>query len=540
MLGGNESYIYGISNFTINTSPITFKVSKYVDAIDDLQVKIGSTVVATRTNVSGSSAGDTTGSITFNSTELNNIYKAMPKVTKATFTFALTTKIGGTVIGSQSTTAIGTLPDTIKPAITKVNLIEAVSGLATKFGGFVKNKSQLNYSYTKTIPTGTTITSYQLTIDGSNYIGESGTTGTIKTSGTINYSAYCIDSRGRRSNTFSGTINVLDYFNPQLTTFNVIRCNAQGIENNEGAYAKYTIDAAISSVNNKNDKSIVIDYKKQKDSTWTTWKTYTGGYTLKETSAVLGISTDDAYHFRVRLTDYFNINNPSNKIIPLSSAFTIMDLLEDGTGVAFGKVASESDTFDVGFKKTFLSDDTYLGGQDNNDAEKNLFFTNTGNGLNKHNVKLYGGNGNSITSIGMWDVIKDLPIFQYFDGDDYRLKFGDNIILKWGSYDIESVLAKVFSSATGRYRTKTGLLLQWGSVSITPVANTPTSVNVTFPIDYDVTPNIQVSAVSGVPYTNVLGYSHLNDSATGTTLTVARTNTTATVLRWFAIGFKEI
>lgn len=536
MVLSNGSTIYGISNFTIGSTAISYKVDKYVEATDNLTVKIGSTTIATRNNVSGTNTGEFTRSITFSAAELSKIYNAMPKATKATFTFTITSYIDGANIGSTSATATGTLPSTLKPNLTAISLTEAVSGIASKFGGFVKNKSKLNYAYSITNAAGATTSSYNLTIDGATYTASKGATNILKNNGTLSYSAYVVDSRGRKSNTLTGTITVLDYANPQISEFKVIRCNAQGVEDNTGAYAKYTVNASISSVNNKNDKSIVIDFKKQNDSTWTVWKNYTAGYTLNETSAVKAISTEDAYHFRVTVKDYFT---DANKIQALSSSFTLMDILADGTGLALGKVATESNTLDIGFTRTNLSRVSYVGGQEDPN-EKNMYFPNPAESQYPHNSKVYGGNATSPVAIGMYDSNKALPIFQYFDGEDYRLKFGDDIILRWGNYDIEAILTKTFASLTGRIHYKEGLLIQWGTVSIAGGTGEPTSQEITFPISYDTIPFVVESLVSTVPGTTVLGSGHGSDSTTGTTIYVNRINAANTSIRWLAIGFKEV
>ena len=536
MLESNESVINGISNFTIGSGSVSYKVEKYTDCTDNLTVKVGSVTVATRSNVTGTSIGDLTRTITFSSSELTAIYNAMPKVSKATFLFTLTSYVDGANIGSTSATAIGTLPSSMKPTLSSVSLTESVSGIATKFGGFVKNKSKLNYAYTYTLATGSTISSYNLTIDGSTYTSSKGTTNTLKNSGTIKYSAYVVDNRGRKSDTKTGEITVLDYNIPQIPTFNVIRCDASGNENNEGLYAKYIVKASISPVNNKNNKSFVIDYKKVTDDTWTTWKTYTAGYSLNETSSVLQID-DVAYHFRITATDYFNTSNPTNKIYLLYSTYVLFELTEEVDGISWGATGAESDTFNIGFGRTNLSRMTYVGGQ-NEASEKNMYFPNPEDSQYPHNSKVYGGNATSPVAIGMWDSNASLPIYQYFDGDDYRFKFGDGIKLRWGNYDIEAILEKAFASLTGRIHYKEGLLIQWGTTSIAGGAGEPTSQEITFPIAYDTLPFIVESLVSTVPGTTVLGSAHGSDSVYGTTLYVNRINTANTSLRWFAIGFK--
>lgn len=538
MLGGNESTIYGIENFTIGSGAVSYKIDKYAPTTDNLVVKVGNVTVATRSNITGDAVNTLTRTITFSAAELTKIYNAMSKVSKATFLFTITSYVDGANIGSTSATAIGTLPSSMKPTLTKLNLTENVSDIATKFGGFVKNKSKLDYSYTFTLAEGSTISSYNLTIDGSTYTSSKGTTNTLKNSGTVNYSAYVVDSRGRKSDTLTGSISVLDYTIPQIPTFNVVRCDAEGNENNEGLYAKYTVNASISPVNNKNNKSFIIDYKLQEDSEWITWKTYTAGYTLNETSTVLAIE-DAAYHFRVRAIDYFNTDNPANKIYLLSSTFVLFEFTENLDGIALGKIATESDTFDIGFSKTNLSRVTYVGGQED-PSEKNMYFPNPDDSQYPHNSKVYGGNATSPVAIGMWDSIKALPIFQYFDGEDYRFKFGDDIKLRWGDYAIDAILKKAFASLSGQIHYKEGLLIQWGTISIAGGAGEPTSQEITFPIAYDAIPFVVESLVTTVPGTTVLGSGHGSDSVSGTTLYVTRVNTANTSLRWVTIGFKEL
>ena len=540
MVGGNESYIYGISNFTIGSTPIKFTIQKYAATTDNLTVKIGSTVIATRNSITTSSeVTSLTKSITFSTAELTKIYNAMPKVTKATFTFTIESFISGTSIGSTSTTATGTIADSVVPKLDEITLIEHSQDIATKFGGaFIKNKSKLDYSYIVTKATGTTITSYSLILDGITYTSATGTTNVLSRNGSISYSAYVIDSRGRRSNTISGSITVLDYSPPQITTFKVVRCDENGNETNKGLHAKYTIDASISPVNNKNDKSFMILYNLGGSTDWYVWRIVNDTYTLSETQGTITIGEDEC-KFRAMAIDYFNPEeNPVNKYYDLSSTFLFFETTENLDGIAWGKTAEESNVFDIGMEKTYLSNLTYVGGNQRNDTEKNIFFQTKDDATNPSNCKLYGGSGTSDVGIGMYDVGNSRAIQRYVPKQNLLLL--ETEVLKHKTYLIEALMTKVFTSTIGRIHYENGLLIQWGSTSITPVANTPTSVEITFPISYSATPGIMTSSLTSVPGTLVLGDGHNNDSSTGTTLWVTRTNTTATVVRWLAIGFKEV
>ena len=69
-----------------------------------------------------------------------------------------------------------------------------------------------------------------------------------------------------------------------------------------------------------------------------------------------------------------------------------------------------------------------------------------------------------------------------------------------------------------------------GWVSITPVANTPTSVYVAFKNKYNKVPNVVTSAGSGVIGTQVLGTSINGTTTTGVNIVLTRTNTTPTTV----------
>ena len=100
---------------------------------------------------------------------------------------------------------------------------------------------------------------------------------------------------------------------------------------------------------------------------------------------------------------------------------------------------------------------------------------------------------------------------------------------------------KAFGSLSGRYKTHDGLLLQWGSVTITPdVAGTPKTAVVTFPLAYASTPAVFVSPVTSVPHTVDVGVQRaadiVGDPAKAVGVTLTRSGLTGTGIYWLAIG----
>lgn len=76
--------------------------------------------------------------------------------------------------------------------------------------------------------------------------------------------------------------------------------------------------------------------------------------------------------------------------------------------------------------------------------------------------------------------------------------------------------------------------VQAGTVNIVPVANTPTSATVTFPVPFSAAPRVIVSAHSIFVGTQVLGVGADSETTTTCRVTVTRTNTSTTTIRWVA------
>ena len=528
----NRSSVLGTINaFTIGNA-ITIPITKYSSSFYDiLTISVGGTVVKTVNGITNNA------SVTFTTTELNNIYAKLPSATSGTFTFKLTTKTSssGTQIGTSTKTAVGSIPSTIKPTISSVSIAEYVSGLATKFGTYIQNKSRINGTVNATAGTGSGIESYKTTINGATYTSSSFTTGVLKTSGSNSYSVTVTDKRGRTASS-SGTFNVTAYASPTISNFKVVRSDANGNDSDEGQYAKVTCTATIDSLSSKNDKTFKLEYKKRSATTWTTAETYTAGYTYTLTNKIIsGISTEEAYDFRLTATDYFG---SASKSLSLSTAYTILDIKANGKGIAFGKVASEDNIFDIGFSGTSLSKETYMVGNKKNNEEKNLYFQTTDDATNPSNCKVYGGNGDSLTGIGMWDMGNSRQIYSYYPAaKDFT--FGAELNLYKGNKQIINELIRTTGHNSGVYHYSNGLLIQFGVVSITPTAaNTPTLLTVTYPTPYTSRPNLFVASQTSIPeiVSVAVGQSSVNYTDFG--IYVTRTNTNPTTIHWMSIGYK--
>lgn len=556
----------GDTKIGTKTASFTANIPASVPTLSDDSIDIGTSVTITtnRENSTlthtikysfGSLTGQTSGisnsstagaSTTF--TPPTSLYSQVPSATYGTCTISVTTKNGTATVGTKTINLRLNVPSGIKPTITNINLTDSDSNIATKFGAFIQKKSKIKVSFNWTAGSGSSLSSKKAVINGKSYTTNSFTTGYLNTSGlgsadntnnrlVINAK----DTRGRSAESITN-FEVLEYDTPSISNFEVKRCNAQGVEDSTGEYALFSVDASIYALNNKNDKTFKISYKKTTEDDWTDLLIESSTYSVVIEESILTsgkdlipIDPDSSYNFKFTAIDYFE---ELAQLKFLSTGATILDIYADGSGMAVGKVAEHPDTFDIGNKKTYLSTNSYIGGEKRTNDEKNLYIQSTGEGTYIHNCKLYGGNAESPTSIGLWDSELGHLIFRY-QSHISELHFGATVKLVQDGNAIATIKEEVKENKSGRILFNNGLLIQWGVVTISPVTNTPTKVNLIYPKAYSYTPCIKVSASTSVIGTSVLGVAHASATAEGTEISVTRIGTTNTSVEWLAIGFAE-
>jgi hypothetical protein len=117
--------------------------------------------------------------------------------------------------------------------------------------------------------------------------------------------------------------------------------------------------------------------------------------------------------------------------------------------------------------------------------------------------------------------------------DTLDVKLYERLMLRFGDV-VEEV-----SNHYGRYMMPDGVLIQWGSVTITPTAiDEPTGAIVTFPVPYINTPLVYTQAMSSVPHNVAIGVmrSTVEDPNKEVEIILTRAGTTSTVISWLAIG----
>lgn len=301
----------------------------------DLAYKVGN----------GSYVSVATGQGTSYSWTVPDVASSIPNATSVQLTLRCITKSGSTAVGTKYAYITANVPASVVPPAPSVAIQEGTEGLAAQFGAYIQNKSTLAVSIAATGIKGSTVKAIQTTVLGKTYTGAIFTTGLLTSSGTVTLSTKVQDSRGRWSAAKTTTVTVLAYSPPKVQVLRAYRVDASGAADEEGAYLRLDYKYSVSAVNNKNTAKAVIEYKRTTATSWTTLLTataYSADTSIAWTTPTFPV--DYQYDIRLTVTDYFGVSTYT-AILP--TAEVIMDILANGKGISFLKVA-EKDGIDLG------------------------------------------------------------------------------------------------------------------------------------------------------------------------------------------------
>mgnify|MGYP004516015843 CR=1 FL=1 len=240
---------------------------------------------------------------------------------------------GSTYIGEKIVRFNVEVQDTIIPSVGTISITEAVDGLAAKFGAYIQNKSKLRVISTGTGIMGSTIVSYSVEVLGITYTGNDITTNLINQSGNVDVKVTVTDSRGRKG-TKTVSVAITEYYSPTIVAFNAFRSDASGNEKNGSKTLRCVYNFKIAPCGNKNSKSYKIEYKKTKDSIWTT---LTSGAVYSASSSFSKdnvVQLEYAYEVRLTVTDYFGA--PATYVVKVGAEVVPIAVYPNGKGIGFG------------------------------------------------------------------------------------------------------------------------------------------------------------------------------------------------------------
>lgn len=232
------------------------------------------------------------------------------------------------------------MPSGYEPTITGIAYTNDDTAIANRFGAstIIQGISKVKCNVSTSTKNGATITYYYNEIDGQILQGPNTwfVTQPLKSSGTVVLKSTITDSRGQKA-TLSKNIAVTEWYSPTVKNVSAQRWNVSTNKaDDDGTAVKITYSFSIAPVANKNDKTVMIQYKDGE--TWTTLATYTDSYSAENKmyiSSAGKFSPDNAYSFRVLVKDYFTTEGVSaySAIVP---SFKLLDFSADGRGIGVG------------------------------------------------------------------------------------------------------------------------------------------------------------------------------------------------------------
>lgn len=351
--------------------------------------------------------------INFTAAQLQDIYSRMPTTTSSQFTIYVKTYTNATssteIGGWQYATATGNIGANVKPNISALTAVSSVT-TGTFANLYVQGKTTVKLTCAATMGNGATVSSYSFS--GPNLSASStsntATSAVITSSGTLTYTVTVTDSRGRTASK-TAQIYVYPYAKPSFKSTLVNRSNSEGVLDNAGTYAKYTVAGSYSSVGGKNTRTITVAHSSNNGSTYSAETTIQNATNLNASvTDVYGagaLSTTTSYTIRFTIKDSYGATATS--ILTLSTVSRAINIKSDNTGIAFGKI-SEGDGIETPWNITFKGS-----------GQKSLIFESGSSSAWK--TFLYQGGSNSITVFGMWDSTNSRSVFSYSNGGNLYL-----------------------------------------------------------------------------------------------------------------------
>lgn len=273
-----------------------------------------------------------------------DLAKQIPNTTSGTCTITCITYSGSTKVGSKTCTMKLTVPASVKPTITSLTATRVDGSVPAAWGIYVQGKSKATLKINGAAGSyGSTISSYSITGGGFTGTASSLTTGFLKTSGTIKFTATVKDSRGRTSDAATCSISVVAYSTPAFTKYSADRCNSAGTATDDGTYIKGLATYTYASCSSKNTVTRKTEYKVSSASAWTNASvSFTSGMAF--TFGGGKISIESSYDVRYTISDAFTSVSVQDAV---STASVVMDFRKGGKGVAIGKVSEKDKLFEV-------------------------------------------------------------------------------------------------------------------------------------------------------------------------------------------------
>lgn len=334
---------------------------------------------------------------------------------------------GDTEIGDDDWGKWMGVPEWITPSISNVALDTDTQ--VNGWWGWVQWKSKLRVRTTASGSYSSWITSIRVDFDGSQYWGDDIWTNIVSIDGVRPVTVHVWDSRGRY-NSWSGTVPVQWYGNP-WGSLSAYRCDANGNRDDiNGTHVKAIYSGDKAWIDGHNTFSLKVDHRVQ-GGDWEVHNDVETNQTTSGTELILNynsetFSLEKAYEIRLRVADWYASNT---YIVPISTAFVLMDFKAGGKGIGFGRVATADHRaqFNMGVE-------IYAGRENNPNLGADLVFANVArtsqdigvcggvpNSDNLLNIYRFtsddAGSDGTLVTYDRWNVMHNNCVNNYFKGN---------------------------------------------------------------------------------------------------------------------------
>lgn len=267
----------------------------------------------------------------------------------------------GMELGSREYSVPISVPSSMAPVATVA--LSDVKGHKDAYGAFVQSQSILRAVTEAAGQYGATIRSITLAASGLTATGAEAEVGPLPVAGTVPYTVTVVDSRSL-STVSRGTITVLPYSSPGISSVSAERCAADGGDDPAGAYARVTFSGVISALDDGNSATYTVLYRPQGTDSWSQQPvTAAAGQYAVTTTAVVPLDVATVYELCVRAADDFSFSDSLIVVVP--SAQVLFRAGSDMESLSFGQYLTELGTLIVGglFEKVQLPAATSFGGK---------------------------------------------------------------------------------------------------------------------------------------------------------------------------------
>lgn len=258
-------------------------------------------------------------------------------------TLQVTTYFEDKPIGSAELTLDCRVPDRVVPTVSIA--VSDKTGYAPAHGGYIQGRSQAWVRSFAAGAYGSIIRDIAVTCGGSTGSGAD-VTFALPTEGRQAITVTVTDSRGRKAKT-AYYIQVQAYSVPSAAIRRVFRCDAQGNEQADGAYATIVFDGTVTAIRGNTAGYQLLRQVRGGDALPAVPLTeYDNVLQLTDGQVMVPAGLDSSYDCHIRVQDRFSTGESLMFTIPV--AFVLLDVHRDGRAVGIGMRARQANALSIG------------------------------------------------------------------------------------------------------------------------------------------------------------------------------------------------